>query len=95
MKTALLLILAASLAGCAGFYTRADLSSQVSGNMHYWCNGSPCQGPHGQLAVGYEWTVSDSLLLRGELQHRSFPQDNDRGEELVSCGFEWRPWSAR
>ena len=95
MHRSAILLLAAALAGCSDFSVRTNLSEQVSGDFRYWCGDGPCRGPRAELAVGYDWVVSDALLVRYEVRHFSFVADNDRGEERAGIQVEWRPWGGR
>lgn len=73
---------------------RADLSSQVGGNIHYVNAGIDYHGGTlGHVALEMPLVSFRSLTVIGGLHHYSLiDTTRDRGEERATLGLLWRPF---
>jgi hypothetical protein len=73
---------------------RADLSSQVGGDIHYVNAGIDYHGGTvGHVAIEMPLAIYRNFTLTGGLHHFSLiDTTRDRGEERFAVGFVYRPF---
>lgn len=75
------------------FTIEAESSRQVSGKLVYMLStNKPYHGSVGRLAIVMDSSITKHLNVRYGIEHRSYIDTGDRGEERAIVGFTWKPF---
>lgn len=77
-----------------GLYLTGGITAPITHASYEgaWCGSHYCKGPLGIARIGSEIDLSRSLTLDAGVEHVSYIQEDDRGEERITITLTWRPF---